>query len=183
MATQRGEGIALLRSAQNPATPAAIDALSKLVNGVYRQAEAGIWVAGYERTSSEEIRRLWLRDELILAQKDNGLIGCIHVAHHHEDTAVFGMLVTASASRGQAVGTRLLDAAEQRGRDLNCNLMRLELLTPRLFRHPVKAFLSQWYERVGYHRVEHAAFEEKYPHLAADLATPCDFIVYTKSLR
>ena len=92
------------------------------------------------------------------------------------------MLVTDPEFRGHGVGTMLLDAAEGRGRRLGCDLMRLELLKPRLFVHPVKSYLDQWYTRIGYQYVEDAAFETKYPHLATRLATPCDFTVYTKPL-
>jgi hypothetical protein len=61
--------------------------------------------------------------------------------------------------------------------------MQLELLVPRHWRHPTKAFLAAWYGRRGYRLVRTTAFDESYPHLAPLLATPCDLQVHQKELR
>jgi GNAT superfamily N-acetyltransferase len=124
----------------------------------------------------------WSSNALILAQRNETIIGSVHVTQHTPSTACFGMLVTNADYRGLGIGKALLDATEDRGRTMGCTLMRLELLKPRLFVHPVKSYLAQWYSRIGYEYVEDAAFETKYPHLAIRLATPCDFTVYTKPL-
>ena len=51
--------------------------------------------------------------------------------------------------------------------------MQLELLVPRQWRHPTKEFLKAWYSRIGYRPVRTGKFEESYPELAPQLATPC----------
>jgi len=38
--------------------------------------------------------------------------------------------------------------------------MRLELLTPRDWEHPVKKFLDEWYQRIGYVKGDEANFED-----------------------
>ena len=60
--------------------------------------------------------------------------------------------------------------------------MQLELLVPRQWRHPTKEFLKAWYSRIGYRPVRTGKFEESYPELAPQLATPCDFVIYHKPL-
>ena len=41
---------------------------------------------------------------------------------------------------------------------------------------------SAWYPRIGYHPVGIGQFEKSHPQLAPLLATPCDFVIYHKSL-
>lgn len=61
--------------------------------------------------------------------------------------------------------------------------MQLEVLVPRQWSHPSKEFLTAWYARIGYRPVRTGPLEESYPELAPLLATPCDFVIYHKSLR
>jgi hypothetical protein len=60
--------------------------------------------------------------------------------------------------------------------------MQLELLVPRGWTHPVKESLREWYTRLGYREVRRDPFEEAHPALQPQLATPCDFVVFHKSL-
>jgi hypothetical protein len=59
----------------------------------------------------------------------------------------------------------------------------LEVLTPRGWTHPFKAYLDEWYRRIGYRVVRVGRFEESYPELAPHLACACDFRIYHKDLR
>jgi len=60
--------------------------------------------------------------------------------------------------------------------------MQLELLMPQTWTHPVKEFLHGWYTRIGYRPVRTEPFDEAYPALAPQLATPCAFVIYQKPL-
>ena len=60
--------------------------------------------------------------------------------------------------------------------------MQLELLVPRGWTYPSKAFLDNWYRRIGYRVARTGTIEEAYPALAPLLATPCDFVIYHKDL-
>ena len=78
------------------------------------------------------------------------------------------------------LGRSLIGRAEQRAKDHGCEKMRLELLTPRDWEHPVKKFLDEWYQRIGYVKGDEANFEDQYAHRVNDLACPCKFTVYLK---
>jgi hypothetical protein len=60
--------------------------------------------------------------------------------------------------------------------------MQLELLVPKEWAHPEKERLRAWYIRLGYRVARSAAFEEVAAHLAPQLATPCEFLVFRKRL-
>jgi hypothetical protein len=60
--------------------------------------------------------------------------------------------------------------------------MQLELLVPKHWAHPEKDRLRAWYTRLGYRVVRVAPFEEVAAHLASQLATPCEFLIFRKSL-
>ena len=60
--------------------------------------------------------------------------------------------------------------------------MQLELLVPQTWTHPVKEFLRAWYTRIGYRHVRTDRLADAYPALQPQLATPCDFVIYHKTL-
>ena len=60
--------------------------------------------------------------------------------------------------------------------------MQLELLIPKGWVHPEKARLRAWYGRLGYEVVRTARFEEVAAHLAPQLATPCEFLIFRTRL-
>jgi ribosomal protein S18 acetylase RimI-like enzyme len=93
------------------------------------------------------------------------------------------MLVADPAHRGQGVGRELVRFAERWSREQGSDTMQLEVLVPRQWSHPSKEFLKAWYTRIGYRPVRTGQFEESYLELAPLLATPCDFVIYHKSLR
>jgi GNAT superfamily N-acetyltransferase len=109
-------------------------------------------------------------------------VGVIHVYDVSADTSRFGMLVAAPDRRGSGIGVALLDFAEGRCRERGRRALQLELLVPREWTHPAKAFLSAWYARRGYRLVRTTTLDEDYPHLTPLLATPCDLEVHEKVL-
>jgi ribosomal protein S18 acetylase RimI-like enzyme len=92
------------------------------------------------------------------------------------------MLTTDPAHRGLGVGRELVRFAERRSAAEGRRTMRLELLVPRDWTHPTKAFLAAWYTRIGYRVTRTGTIDEAYPDLAPLLATPCDFVIYHKDL-
>lgn len=150
-----------------PATAAAdrhfVARVVDLVNRVYAEAEKGLWQEGAERTDAAEIGAVVRAGELVEARLDGELVGVVHIAVLDGPIGEFGMLVAAPEVR--STGT-----------------MQLELLVPPTWTHPVKEFLHGWYTRIGYRPVRTEPFDVAYPALAPRLATPCDFVIYQKSL-
>jgi GNAT superfamily N-acetyltransferase len=156
--------------------------LADLVNVVYEQAEAGMWQEGAQRTTRAEICGLIADGEIVVAFRGAEPVGMIRLRDVGPDTSEFGMLVAAPTERNTGVGRALLDFAERHSTERAMTTMQLELLVPRAWTHPSKAFLKDWYGRRGYRLVCTGRLEDSYPHLAPHLATPCDLEVHAKPL-
>jgi GNAT superfamily N-acetyltransferase len=159
--------------------------LAGLVNRVYAEAEDGLWIDGAARTTPEEMAGLIAAGEIAVA-RDGGpggpVVGCVRVQQLDEATGEFGMLVADPDRRGEGIGRDLVGFAEDLFRGRGLPTMQLELLVPREWTHPTKAFLDAWYTRMGYRPVRTGRIDDAYPHLAPLLATPCDFVIYHKPL-
>ncbi|MCL2583071.1 MAG: GNAT family N-acetyltransferase [Streptosporangiales bacterium] len=161
---------------------AAMSALAGLVNDVYAAAEKGLWADGATRISPEALSGLAGAAEIAVATRKDAPIGCVRVRRLEDDVSEFGLLAAARSHQGTGVGRELVRFAEDRGRDLGCGAMQLELLVPREWTHPSKEFLHEWYLRLGYTVTDSAPVEELEPGLAPLLATPCEFAIYRKDL-
>lgn len=162
--------------------PHNVELLSSLINEVYDDAESGMWKRKGTRTSPVEVERLLRSNSLILAEIDGVLVGSVNINLMGEGIGEFGMLVADLKRRGEGIGSALVERAENWARDMSCQTMRLELLTPRNWTHPSKEFLKNWYFRIGYRPQATEPFEILYPELQPELATECDFTVWLKPL-
>jgi GNAT superfamily N-acetyltransferase len=163
--------------------PARIERLADLINDVYDDAEAGMWKRKALRTNPADVERMLRAGTLILAEIDGVIVGTAGVSLVGDGVGEFGMLVADRSRRGSGIGSALVDRAENWAREMSCHTMRLELLTPREWRQPSKEFLKRWYSRIGYAPQRTEPLETMYPGLVPELATPCDFTVWHKSLR
>lgn len=156
--------------------------LTSLVNGVYAVAEEGLWADGAARTTEPEMAALIAAEEIAVARLDGRIVGAVRVQRLASGEGEFGMLVAAPGVRGAGIGRELVRFAEEWCRERELTTLRLELLVPRAWTHPVKEFLRDWYTRMGYEPVRKGQIEESYPDLAPMLATTCDFVIYHKGL-
>ena len=159
-----------------------VAAVAALVNEVYAAAEEGIWIDGTVRTNSAEIAAMSSAGELVVAREDDEVVGAMRLQSLPSGEGEFGMLVAHPERRGAGIGRDLIAYAESWARSEGLKTMQLELLYPRTWTHPVKKFLHDWYNRLGYEVVRHGDFAEDYPALVPRLATPCDFLVFHKTL-
>ena len=169
-----------------------------MVNDVYDIAEQGMWKVQGFRTKLTEMQQFVRAGELIVARlpqqavscpntKSSGtIIGCVRVRKLSNDNSAcrggsLGMLVVDPAHRGQGIGRKLVQAAEQWAIDQGMSYMQLELLKPRTWIHPTKAFNQAWYTRLGYmYQSTQESFAEDFPALQALLATECDYTIWKK---
>jgi GNAT superfamily N-acetyltransferase len=149
---------------------------------VYGTSEVGLWRDGSERTNAGEMAALVSAGEIAVATIDGELVGSIRVRDLDDETGEFGILAGDPSRRGVGIGTALIAFAESVARERGRRAMRLELLVPRERPHPSKVFLDAWYGRIGYRPIEKRSVDEAHPELAPELATPCDFVVYEKTL-
>ena len=157
--------------------------IAELINAVYDEAEAGLWVPGARRTSAEEVSEFIRRGELVTARAGDRVVGAVRVQLLGGETPEFGMLAADPARRGLGVGRALVAFAERWAAERGYAEMQLELLVPTTWSHPSKEFLRSWYTRIGYREVRRDHLGDHYPELAPLLATTCDLVVYRKDLK
>lgn len=142
-----------------------------------------MWKIKGSRTNAAQVSTLLENNAFILAELDGLVIGAVNVNLMAADTGEFGMLVADLEERGNGIGTALVRAAEEWALAKGCKTMRLELLTPRHWKHPSKEFLRAWYSRIGYVPQSIEPFEILHPEKVSELATDCDFTVWLKSFE
>lgn len=161
-----------------------ISYIANLVNIVYAEAESDMWQKSGSRTNVDEIKNLIHEENLILAKQDEKIVGLIAVRKIEDSqTGEFGMLVVDPNFRKNHLGSLLVTSAEEWAKKHGYINMRLELLTPRHWKHPSKEFLKIWYSKIGYKPTTTEPFELLHPDKINALATECDFTVCMKTFE
>jgi len=153
-----------------------------LINGVYAEAESGLWRPGARRTNADDIADRIRAQEIATARLDDRLVGAIRIRRIADDLGEFGMLVASPEHRGIGIGRTLVAFAEDWARQQGLGRMQLELLAPQAWTHPFKEHLRGWYTRIGYRQVRVGDLAELYPELHLRLATPCELAIHHKHL-
>jgi ribosomal protein S18 acetylase RimI-like enzyme len=129
-----------------------VAALHPLIERAYRgdTAKAG-WTHEADllfddRTSADELTALIADPDriILLAHRDDVLIGCVQVARSSDDRAYLGMLTVEPTLQASGLGRRLLAAAEVEA-VARFGARRMEMTVIRR-----RAELIAWYERRGY---------------------------------
>jgi GNAT superfamily N-acetyltransferase len=174
-----------------------VSKLADLVNKVYGEAGAGIWVPEHVRTNTSELIRFIQEGHLVIAtlntsssnssetskpeefQEKSEIIGCVHVERVSLDRGKFGLLM--SSRSGGGLGRDLVLFAEDHCRKIGCSKMQCELLVPSA-EHASKTRLESWYRRLGYKVVKVGNFQTDHPVFARDLIGPADYKVFEKDI-
>lgn len=163
------------------------------VNESYSFGESGLWVGGAARTDEAEVRAMMEAGKMLL------LVGCregwrgeevvggvaVDVGEEGGGCGELGMLHVAEAYRTRSgAGRALVEAAEARCREAGCSAIKLQILTPTDFKHPVKEWLEVWYTAMGYVKqtCDVTDFGKAYPHIAPLLSAPCSLVDFMKKL-
>lgn len=159
-----------------------VEQLVGIINAAYAVGEAGLWVEGATRTGPGEIAQAIRSGGMLAAALQGRLVGCAYVRPLDAGTADLALISTAPDQWGSGVGRELVRSAEELMRSDGVTTMQLELLVPKGWVHPDKERLHAWYTRLGYRVVRSAPFEQVAAHLASQLATPCEFLIFHKPL-
>lgn len=134
------------------AAHADIPALHALVESGYRgeSAKRG-WtheadLLGGQRTDAEALAEMIAdpAQTILLAERDDELVGCVLVAEERERVGYMGLLTVSPALQGGGVGRALIEAAEKHARDvLGARTMEMTVIKRR-------QELIDWYVRRGY---------------------------------
>lgn len=135
-----------------PAVPGDVDALVGLVTAAYRgQASTAGWTTEAHLLEGQRTDATMAAGaisdpagEVVLAEIEGALVGCIHV-QHHAGAAHFGLFAVDPTRQAGGTGSALLAQAEERARGWGCTTMDLEVVAQR-------TELIAWYERRGYLR-------------------------------
>jgi N-acetylglutamate synthase-like GNAT family acetyltransferase len=158
------------------------DFLAEMINTVYNESEGNIWVDGYKRTSKGQIINIIRDNELLLAQKEDEIYGCVHLERVNDTVFKFKMLVANPIFKGEGIGSLLVKYAEQQAKEQGGTTMQLELLVPTAFKHPEKVFLHKWYSRIGYELIAEHSVDYVHQGISSYLKTDCVAKVYQKDL-
>lgn len=136
------------------ASPADVDAVVSLVQSAYRGASSRDgWTTEADlldgrRTDADEVASLIRPEErsrVLLAEDDEGLLACCHIADRG-DHSYFGMFAVSPAAQGAGLGRSVLGEAERLARDdWSLPEQRMTVISAR-------EDLIAWYERRGYRR-------------------------------
>jgi GNAT superfamily N-acetyltransferase len=161
---------------------AVVEALVRVINAAYAVGEEGLWLDGWVRVTRGEVQEAVRSEGMFAASVDGEIVGAAFVRPIDATTSDLGLVSATPAHWGTGLGGEIVRAAEDRVRGQGVTAMQLELLVPQEWVHPHKDRLRRWYIRLGYEVVRTAAFEEVATHAASQLATPCEFLVFKKSL-
>ena len=159
-----------------------VEELARLINRAYALGESGLWIEGTTRITSAEVAQAIRGGDMLVATLEDRIVGCAYVRPLDATTADLGLISAAPEQQGRGVGRELVRSAEDLMRSRGVATMQLELLVPRGWSHPEKERLRAWYSRLGYRVVRSAPFEEVATHATSQLATPCEFLVFSKPL-
>jgi GNAT superfamily N-acetyltransferase len=156
--------------------------LVAVINEAYAVGEAGLWLEGWTRTEAGEVAEAVHSGGVLAATLGPRVVGCAYVRQLDDGTADLGLVSVIPARWGSGLGRQLVRSAEELARSSGAKTMQLELLVPKEWVHPEKERLCAWYERLGYEVVRVAPFDEIAAHLAPQLATRCEFLVFRMPL-
>jgi GNAT superfamily N-acetyltransferase len=159
-----------------------VEDLVRIINEAYAMGEAGLWIEGTTRTEPGEIGEAIRSGGMLAATLEGRIVGCAYLRQLDHGAADLGLVSAAPERWGSGVGRELMRSAEELMRSRGATTIQLELLVPTGWVHPEKDRLSAWYRRLGYRVVRTARFDQVAAHLASRLATPCEFLVFRKSL-
>jgi GNAT superfamily N-acetyltransferase len=159
-----------------------VEEVARVINEAYAVGEAGLWLDGAIRTDPGEVAELIRSGGMVAATVEDRLVGCAYVRPLDAGAADLGLISVAPDQWGNGVGRELVRSAEELMRSRGVTTMQLELLVPKGWVHRNKERLHGWYTRLGYRVVRSAPFEQVAAHLAPQLATPCEFLIFRKPL-
>ena len=164
------------------ATEADIPHLLQLVNSAYRGEEAKKgWtheadlIDGTLRTDEHSLKEMINSPEAVfLKYTENGqLDGCVYL-EKQDHKLYLGMLSVSPDRQGAGIGNKLLAAADEHAKKLDCKLIEMTVIS-------VRKELIAWYERLGYE-----VTDEKRPfHVETKFGVPrqpIEFLVMRKQL-
>ena len=149
------------------ARPADAEKITALINAAFRIVE-GFFIDG-NRITLEEVQQSFARGAFLVASADDAITGCVYVEPRGE-RAYFGLLSVDPARQQQGLGSRLMTAAEDYGRQQGARFMDIYIVN-------LRTDLPPFYRQRGYSENGTTPFPPDVP-----TKQPCHFINMAKPL-
>ncbi|SFI61194.1 GNAT family N-acetyltransferase [Nitrosomonas sp. Nm34] len=160
--------------------------IAVLVNSAYRgDSSRHGWTTEADfidgqRTDTSEIEEILSADNqcILLAERNEEIIGCVHLEKRDANVCYFGMFVVKPKLQAQGLGKRLIMEAERfASHQLACTIMQMHVIS-------IRNELIAWYERRGYRRTdERHPFPYGNERFGIPLRNDLEFIVFVKELK
>lgn len=166
-----------------------IHKLCDLVNHAYFLTDSILSDPKIPRTNFESLLNMIIKQELMVAEFDECIVGCVNVKKITNNTTFFSLLVAHPQYRKQGIGKQLVAQVESWAKANDSEHVCLELLRPKNWIHEHKEFLKKWYTRLGY--IKQDSVPKDIDEILAPsrlyfsqyLLTPCDFFFFSKKLH
>lgn len=96
-----------------------------------------------ERIDRAETLEHMQKGEILVAEDEDGIAGCVYVELIGEGHCYFGLLSVEPDRQGQGLGRKLIEEAEDFARENGCPVMEIRVLN-------VRTELPPLYEKLGY---------------------------------
>jgi GNAT superfamily N-acetyltransferase len=174
--------ITVLSSAEYQFTQEERDELFEIMRDAYARTEHEVWGENYVRLSQPEYNQLIDEGSIFGAKLDGQIIGTIYLKKISDAERSFSLFGVHSKAEGKGVGSRLIEAVEDRARKDGAEDMIIDILRVRDTEVPSKKRLRSWYEKLGYEFTHNENFQDRIPHRAHNLKAPSIFECFRKKL-
>lgn len=149
------------------AVPSDAENITAVINAAFRIAE-GFFIDG-NRITLGEVQQSFVSGAFLVAGDGDTLSGCVYV-EPRGDRAYLGLLSVDPAQQQKGLGSRLMTAAEEYGREQGARFMDIYIVN-------LRTDLPPFYQQRGYYDNGTTPFPPDVP-----TKLPCHFLNMTKSL-
>lgn len=123
-----------------------------------------------ERIDLPDLLKHMEKGEFLVAEEAGELAGCVYLEVRRPDLCYFGLLAVDPNKQGRGIGLKLIEAAENYGREAGCPVMEIRILD-------LRTELPPFYEKLGYSVIRY----ETLPQIPSAYQ-PYQFILMEKGL-
>lgn len=142
------------------------EAVTRLINRAFLVER--FFIDG-DRIDLSQVRGLFQKGEFLVSDDGGALAGCVYIEARGE-RSYLGLLSIDPSRQRSGLGSKLVAAAEVRGRENGCRFMDLQIVN-------LREELPAFYRRLGYAEDGAAPFPEGVP-----TKLPCHFVKMSKRL-
>ncbi|MDB0037916.1 GNAT family N-acetyltransferase [bacterium] len=175
--------IVILSSETHLFTPDERGEMFEIMRDAYARTEIEIWGENYLRMPQSEYEALIDEGKITTAVLDNKIVGSVYSRNIDTETSTFGLLAVHRDFGGRGIGSKLIEAVEERAKREGSKYINIEILCPRDFKVAIKDRLRMWYEGMGYEFTHEENFQDRRPDRAKDLVVPSVFDCFRKKVN